>query len=162
MNEFSKLAEQYTPMIHHIIKSLAIYKNKEDFVQIGLIGLWEAKSKFDPDKGKFLTYAYTTVKGKILNEFTKESLFETRNTPLEMESQDFVQKAVTFDEPLQLETLKTYCEGLTKNQADWLLLTFQEQKSLPEIASQLGVTVSAVKSWRQSALKKLRKDQALL
>lgn len=157
MEDFSKLAEQYTPMIFSIIKSLSIYKNKEEFFQTGLIGLWEAHSRFDPAKGKFITYAYGIVKGTIMNELRKEHLFEKRNTPLDFESHDFAEIFLTRDEPLQLENLQSYCEGLTKNQANWLLLTFQENRSLAEIAEQLGVSVAAVKSWRQSALKKLRK-----
>ncbi|PLT35809.1 sigma-70 family RNA polymerase sigma factor [Bacillus sp. V5-8f] len=161
MDEFSKLAEQYTPMIHSIIRTLGIYKNKEEFFQIGLIGLWEAEAKFNPEMGKFFTYAYSTVKGKILNELRKEHGFETRHTPLDLETGDVINRMITLDEPLQLENLQTYCDGLTKHQADWLLLTFQEGKSLPEIASKLGVSVAAVKSWRQSALKKLRKNPEL-
>ncbi|MDQ0218116.1 sigma-70 family RNA polymerase sigma factor [Peribacillus cavernae] len=160
MDDFSKLADQYTPMIHHIIKSLSIYKNKEEFFQVGLIGLWEAQSKFDPTKGKFLSYAYGNVKGRILNELKKEHLLETRNTPLEFESNDFGEEIPIRDEPLQPERLQSYCEGLTKNQSKWVMLTFQEDKSLTEIAEQLGVSVAAVKSWRQSALKKLRKNWA--
>ncbi len=33
---FEGLAEQYTSMIHHMIKKLAIYKNKEEFFLLGL------------------------------------------------------------------------------------------------------------------------------
>ncbi|MFK4998640.1 sigma factor [Bacillus sp. N9] len=29
-----------------------------------MIALWEAKQRFDPDKGRFSTYAYSYIKGE--------------------------------------------------------------------------------------------------
>lgn len=154
MEDFSKLADQYSPMIYKIISSLSIYKNKEEFFQIGLIALWEARTKFDPVKGSFLNFAYLMVKGRMLNELRKEHHYDSRNTSFEIESFD---KLLARDEPFPIENLQSYCEGLTGNQARWLILTFQEERTQSEIASQLGVSVAAVKSWRKTALKKLRK-----
>jgi RNA polymerase sigma factor (sigma-70 family) len=161
MDDFSKLAAQYTPMIYRIIRSLSIYKNKEEFFQIGLIALWEAQAKFDPSRGIFLNYAYTVVKGRILNELKKEHRLDERTMPLEMESYEVSKSMLSIEEPLALENLKSYCESLTNNQKNWLLLTFQEDRSLSEISEQFGVSVAAVKSWRQSALKRLRKQSHL-
>ncbi|CAH0345881.1 sigma-70 family RNA polymerase sigma factor [Bacillus sp. CECT 9360] len=160
MEDFSKLADQYSPMIHKIIRTLSIYKNKEEFFQIGLIALWEAQTKFDPTKGSFLNFAYLIVKGRMLNELRKENRYDSRNKSFEIESIDISTKVMVRDEPFLIENLQFYCEGLTRNQAHWLILTFQEERSHSEIAEQLGVSVAAVKSWRQSALKKLRKKAA--
>lgn len=46
-------------MIYQIIRSLHIYKNEEEFYQIGLIGLWEAQQRFDEQKGRFFNFAYS-------------------------------------------------------------------------------------------------------
>ena len=59
-------------MIYQIIHSLHIYKNHDEFYQIGLIALWEASNQFDETKGAFLSYAYATVKGRILTEIAKQ------------------------------------------------------------------------------------------
>lgn len=150
MEDFSKLAIQYTPMIHQIIQTLSIYKNKDDFFQIGLIALWEAQTKFDENKGRFLNFAYTSVKGRMLNELAKQHR-EERKIPLQMDS-------YCYDSILQLETILSYTETLTVKQKNWVLLTFIENLSLPEIADKLEVSVAAVKSWRSSALQKLRKE----
>ena len=58
-------------MIHCIIRKLSIYTNKDEFVQIGLIALWEAHRRFNPQKGLFSNYAYTYIKGSMMQELTK-------------------------------------------------------------------------------------------
>ena len=47
------------------------YKDKEEFIQIGLIALWEASRAFDPAKGQFMSYAFTTIKGRMLSHIQK-------------------------------------------------------------------------------------------
>ena len=73
MESFEQLAEQYTPMIYKIMNSLHIYKNRDEFFQLGFISLWEALQRFDANKGDFTNYAYTYIKGKFLSEMTKNS-----------------------------------------------------------------------------------------
>ena len=70
--DFERLSAQYSNMIHSIIHSLHIYKDHDDFYQIGLIALWNASENFDEEKGKFSTYAYSFIKGRILTHLKKE------------------------------------------------------------------------------------------
>lgn len=161
MEDFSTIATQYKPMIYHIIRRLSIYKNKDDFFQIGLIALWEAYEKFDSKQGEFLNYAYMTVKGRMINEIKRQ---KKRELPVILvEHFDGIEDGI-FDcyESLQLENITVYTKDLTENQKRWLVLTFIEQKTLAEIASTYGVSVAAVKSWRKSALKKLRSNRYFL
>lgn len=71
MESFEQLVEQYIPMMHKIIHSLNIYKNKEEFYQLGLIALWEASKRYDPKKGKLASYVYMYIKGYLLMELKK-------------------------------------------------------------------------------------------
>ncbi|PLS16462.1 RNA polymerase subunit sigma-24 [Bacillus sp. M6-12] len=153
---FSDLAVQYTPLIKSIIRSLSIYKNKEEFFQVGLLALWEAETKYDPQKGTFQTFAYSIIKGRMLNELKKSNKWETRNQ-LTYEQGGVVGEALPFHANfLELEQLDCYCEGLTVNQKQWLILTYFHRMSITEIAMHTNTTPSAVKSWRRSALKKLK------
>ncbi|WP_238579120.1 sigma factor [Neobacillus niacini] len=70
MESFEQLAIQYDPMIQRIIYSLHIYKNKDEFLQHGLIALWKASKRFDPARN-YSTYAYYYIKGYLLMELTK-------------------------------------------------------------------------------------------
>lgn len=161
MEDFSAVAIQFKPMIHQIMSRLSIYKNKDDFFQIGLIALWEAYKKFDSNQGEFLNYAYMTVKGRMINELKRQRIRELPSISLEYVN---IQDKGMLDcyESLQHEHMIMYTKNLTENQKKWLILTFIEQKTLTEIASTYNVTVSAVKSWRSSALRKLRSHSDFL
>ena len=81
MESFDELVVQYQPMIHKIIQSLHIYKDKDEFYQTGLIGLWEATQSFDERKGSFSNYAYTYMKGKILFQMNQNNQWKSTFIP---------------------------------------------------------------------------------
>lgn len=158
MESFEQLAEQYQPMIHKIVHSLHLYKDKEEYFQLGLIALWEASMRFDPNKGSFPNYAYTSIKGTLLTElrktlkdaekyiFPKEEFWELIEDP-------------GLERPLLAEDLNTYCQALTVNQRKWLFYTVNCGLSIKELAEQENVSLSAVKSWRAGARAKLVKQR---
>ena len=155
MENFEQLSKQYTPMIHKIINSLNIYKNRDEFFHHGLIALWEADKRFDPDKGNFTSYAYTYVKGYILSELRRANLYVERSVyPLD-EFWETIEAPRTED-ALDDETLLTYCRYLTENQKKWVMYTVLRDLSIKEIAQLEGVSVSAVKNWRAGAREKMR------
>ncbi|MFD6440459.1 sigma-70 family RNA polymerase sigma factor [Peribacillus sp. NPDC060186] len=157
MEDFSVVANEYTPMIHHIIRSLSIYKNKDDFFQIGLIALWESYEKFNDDKGKFSNFAYTVIKGRIINELKRHHKYETHIRPFDAATLEVKAPFAMHEEAFVLENILIYTETLTLNQQRWLLQTFIGHKTISEIADMYQVTTAAVNSWRKSALHKLRK-----
>ena len=161
MDNFEELVEQYTPMIHRILQSLSIYRNKDEFQQTALIALWEAQLGFAPQKGSFTNYAYSYIKGKLLLELTQRSRYEAGNVYPNEEYWEVIEGDYS-DRPLELEQLLSYCEGLSKKETKWVVAAFVEDLSVKEMAEREKVSVSAVKQWKLSALKKLRSSLALL
>jgi RNA polymerase sigma factor (sigma-70 family) len=157
MEDFSAVTVEFTPMIHHIIRSLSIYKNKDDFFQIGLIALWESYEKFNEENGKFSNFAYTVIKGRIINELKRHHKYETHTRPFDSAILEVKDRFTMHEEAFVLENILIYTETLTLNQQRWLLQTFIGNKTISEIADMFQVTTAAVKSWRKSALLKLRK-----
>jgi len=155
MEDFQMIMKEYEAMIHHILHSLRIYKNYDEFFQIGLIALWEAKEKFDPSKGSFTSYAYMTMKGRLLSEIKRCSKVEERQFYPKEEFWD-----IQFDEgavkPLEKDTLLAYCEGLTNNQKKWVVATFYLGMNSAELAAYEKVSPSAVKKWKKGTLEKIR------
>ena len=159
METFTEIAEQYRPMIYSIIQSLSIYKNKDEFYQVGLIALWEAQTKFDSNRGVlFSTYAYKVIKGKLLNELHKHVRID--DTCIATDIQEIAEDPSLSSSDLHLESeyLSCYCENLTESQRRWVIGTFQDHLSISELAERYGVSQSAVKSWRKSAMMKLQKS----
>jgi len=155
MEEFQTVFKKYEAMIHHIIRSLRIYKNYDEFFQIGVIALWEAKTRFDSKKGSFTSFAYMTVKGKLLTELKKSATIDERYHYPKEEFWD-IQLDEASTVPLEIETLLTYCEGLTANQKKWVVATFYLGMNSAELAANEKVSPSAVKKWKRGAMEKMK------
>ncbi|MBS4214952.1 sigma-70 family RNA polymerase sigma factor [Neobacillus rhizophilus] len=150
MESFEQLAEQYQPMIHKIIHSLHLYTDLEEFYQIGLISLWEASQRFNPEKGNFTNYAYSYIRDKLLMELNKMAKIQERSFCPENEFWEMAPDC-RQDPSLEKETLSSCLEMLTPKQQNWLLCTLHSGLSVKEIAERESVTVSAVKQWREGA-----------
>lgn len=155
MESFEQLAEQYEPMIHKIMSTLHIYKNKEEFRQLGLISLWEAQQNFNPEKGNFSSYAYTCMKGKFLSEMTEFNKQEERSVHPKEEFWEFIEDPF-IKQPLEGKLILSYCGSLTPHQTKWVLYTFIHNLTISEIAEKENVSISAVKAWRKGAKLKLK------
>jgi RNA polymerase sigma factor (sigma-70 family) len=155
VEHFDELVVQYTPMIHKIMQTLHIYKNHEEFYQTGLIGLWEAQQNFDQEKGDFANYAYTSIKGKMLYAMNQSNKHEEKVVYPQEEFWSILEDTNPGN-LLEMETLRTYCEGLTEKETKWVIAHCKDCRSIREIAKRENVSVSAVKQWRVGALRKLR------
>ncbi|WP_071460884.1 sigma-70 family RNA polymerase sigma factor [Bacillus massilinigeriensis] len=157
MESFEHLYRQYTPLINGLMNSLHIYKNKEEFFQLGLIGLWKARNQFNGSKGDFTSYAYTTIRGLFLTELTKHNRESQTATP----ATDELLNAFQDNRPspvLEKELLQSYCAAghLTKNQTKWVFHHCLDKMTIKEISAKENVSPSAVKQWRAGAKEKLK------
>jgi len=157
MESFEEVLEQYRPMIYHMIRRLRIYKNVDEFEQIGLIALWEAYQNMQEDKGSFTGYAYATIRGKMLTALAKARK-EGETVVYPKEEFWSVETDMSLRPPLELETLLSYCDGLTENEKKWVVATFYLQLKPGEIAVIEGKSISAIKKWRKGALEKIKKQ----
>ncbi len=71
-----QLIEKYIPLIKHIVNRMNVnlppYLEYEDLISYGVFGLMQAIERYDTKKGiKFETYAYTRIKGSIIDELRK-------------------------------------------------------------------------------------------
>lgn len=158
MESFEQLAAQYEPMIHKVMNLLHIYKNKDEFFQLGLIGLWEAVKSYNPEKGDFKNHAFTFIKGKFLDEMKKSNKHDKRYIHPKEGFWEVVED-FTEDHPFENMLILTYCVDLTPNQTKWVLYTCINCLTIAEIAQKENVSISAVKAWRKGAKEKLRKVQ---
>ncbi len=152
-----EILQQFEPLVKKQILSLQIYKNQEDFYQIGLIGLWEAYQRFDPEKGAFPSFAQITVRGKMLQHMKDQVRFEQRHTSVSDEILEYLEDTES-ERPLEREMILSYCDGLSDKQLMWVKHAIIDNKKLREIAEIEGVPANHIKSWRREALRKLLKN----
>lgn len=46
-------------------------RHDDDLYQVGLIGLWKAIERYDPQKGAFSSYAYSCIRCELADEFRR-------------------------------------------------------------------------------------------
>jgi len=71
-----QLILKYIPLVKHVLGRLPVVLpsglDREDLYSVGVCGLIHAADTYDPSKGAiFKTYAYTTVRGAILDELRR-------------------------------------------------------------------------------------------
>jgi RNA polymerase sigma factor FliA len=74
--ERDRLVEQFLPLVRYVVARLPVTMpgslDRDDFYSVGVIGLMHAASTFDPRRGaSFKTFAYTAIRGAILDEIRK-------------------------------------------------------------------------------------------
>lgn len=74
--ERDRLVEQYLPLVRYVVARLPVTLpgslDRDDFYSVGVMGLMHAASTFDPGRGaSFKTFAYTAIRGAILDEVRK-------------------------------------------------------------------------------------------
>lgn len=71
-----RLVEQFLPLVRYVVARLPVTLpgslDRDDFYSVGVMGLMHAASTFDPQRGaSFKTFAYTAIRGAILDEVRK-------------------------------------------------------------------------------------------
>jgi RNA polymerase sigma factor for flagellar operon FliA len=74
--ERDRLVEQFLPLVRHVVARIPITMpatlSREDFYSVGVMGLMHAAAAYDPNRGaSFKTFAYTAIRGAILDEIRK-------------------------------------------------------------------------------------------
>jgi RNA polymerase sigma factor (sigma-70 family) len=155
---FEQIASMYDPLIKSQIRLYHLTAHFDQYYQAGLLGLWKAYETFDPKKGEFSSYAFLHVRGRILQELRGEARKQQKEENHDPhESHAF--RTLSFEDTIPLledETMNLYLMHLTENQQRWVTQKVFHMRSEAEIAEMFGVTVYAVKSWRKSAIKRLR------
>ena len=74
--ERDRLVEQYLPLVRYVVARLPVTMpgtlDRDDFYSVGVIGLMHAAATYDPTRGAaFKTFAYTAIRGAILDEIRR-------------------------------------------------------------------------------------------
>jgi RNA polymerase sigma factor (sigma-70 family) len=155
VENFNEIVKQYEPMIHKIILTLGIYKDREEFYQTGLIALWQAAERYNQERGAFSSFAYPYIKGHLQTEMTKRNKHGEQYISVDDESWSLIPDLSC---PIPFEYEQLDCEGLTDKEKKWLNYTVSQGLSIKEIATLEKVSQSTVKLWRSGARMKLREE----
>ncbi|MHA6250816.1 sigma-70 family RNA polymerase sigma factor [Oceanobacillus sp. CAU 1775] len=171
---FEEIVEQNERRIHYHLHKLRIQDPHQEFYQEGLIAMWSAYKKYQPDKGPLSTYFNFIIHRRLIDLIRKESRRINKETPMATEEEETLDRAnyqnSTNTEP-QKDIITEHLtdnshlwmqirELLTEKQWKWVQYYIIEDISLKEIAEKENVSVEAVKGWAKEARRKLRHPQA--
>lgn len=152
---FDEVLMAYEPMIYASLRRLRIYKDHEQFIQSGRIGLWQAWTRYQEERGDFAPFAYRSIYGAMLDELKKSCMNDQQSSPTEDDILErFIRSAVKSYEVIS--GIQEAIEVLNNDEQKLIQLLFLEGYTLDEVAARMGLSKSGVKKKRERTLVKLR------
>ena len=150
-NALSSLYDKYSGAIYGVI--IRICKDEalaEDILQETFLKIWQKAHSFDPEKGKFYTWAHRIAKNAVLNALrSKRNLIQNEDLSVYSNKEEFNTKtdylalngSIKKLEPHHQKAIDlVYFKGLTHREAH----------------EEMAVPLGTFKSYVKQALKKLR------
>ena len=149
---FESIVELYEPLIKKFLTKYHLLTEFDEYRQIAWIALWEAYSLYDPKKGAFPAYASAMIRGHLLTEIKRRKQYCDRYTLTEHIQDGAV---TTEGEP---PVLDIPLSALSDRERQWFKAAILEGLSTKDIADYYGVSQDTVRSWKKSAVKKLKQQ----
>lgn len=156
-NALYQLYDKYSGALYGVI--IRMCKDDDlakDLLQESFIKIWQKISSYDPQKGKFYTWAYRIAKNTTLNALRKSSpliqtddlsVYENRNTELEVSDTSNLKGILADLEPQHQRAIDlVYFKGYTHQEAHKVM----------------DVPLGSFKSYVRQALVKLRERRSEL
>lgn len=154
---FEEVLEAVQPMITSIITKLQIYKDFDYYRQIASIAVWKAWLKAQPAKGQFSAYIYSSIKGEILNELSKEKNYLERITVVEDETLHYMlSERERGESQKSSDYLECIFTQLEQGERHIILLYYVAGYNDREIADILGLSNAVSKKRRMRVIQRLR------
>lgn len=150
---FEKIFKQNENRIHYQMQRLGISDPNGEFFSEGIVAMWTAYKKYEPERGPMSTYFNYMIRYRLLDLIRKKVQEKEKEHAL------FTEEITSSPLPEMVDEKQweAVFSGLTRNQRKWVYYFITREMTLREIAEREGVSVEAVKSWGKQARKKLRK-----
>lgn len=154
---FEEVLEAVQPMITSIITKLQIYKDFDSYRQIASIAVWKAWLKAQPAKGQFSAFIYSSIKGEILNELSKEKKYLERITVVEDETLHYMlSERERGESQKSSDYLESILTQLEQGERNIIFLYYVAGYNDREIADILDLSIAVCKKRRMRVIQRLR------
>ncbi|WP_336047098.1 sigma-70 family RNA polymerase sigma factor [Solibacillus ferritrahens] len=154
MQEIEQIILDHEELIKKAIFKLKIYRDFEEYMQVGRIALWKAAKSFDKTKGEFAMFAYMTVKYAITRELSRSIDVSESEISVEEEVYSNVEQQPAIQPSLEWPE---WFSKLKEDEQFLLKALFLEDLNLKEVADKYGLPYEALKKRRQRLFTKIRK-----
>ncbi len=148
----SQLYDAYAPAIYGvIIRMCKDEQHAQNILQDTFLTIWEKSHQFNPEKGKFYTWAYRIAKNKTLNFLRADKkLIQTEDLSVYKDREEAVKTDTDF---LQLKGCLNQLEPHHKKALE---LVYFNGLTHREAHEEMNVPLGTFKSYIKQALKKLK------
>ena len=151
---FSEIFDFIAPKINaYYIKNNLSIEQAEELTQEVLSTIWLKAELFNPEKSKFITWSFTIARNKKIDLYRKNK----KNDIDEEDIRDFLYENNKLDDYEIESTINNITQELDENQKKLIKMSFFEQKSHKNIASELEIPLGTVKSRIRATLNKMQK-----
>ena len=138
----------FLPLQHYAMRYLYDWKQAEDLVQDAFLSLWDHLERYDEKQPVFYYLRDLEIQGKHQDKIIEAMLFSGIEDP-------------EIDEDIH-ERLKTILDTLPEKQKEVVLLHIVEKKKIKEIATQMDIAETTVKTHFKRAMAILRNNLKLV
>ena len=151
---FSEIFDFIAPKINaYFIQNNLSIEQAEELTQEVLSTIWLKAELFNPEKSKFITWSFTIARNKKIDFYRRNQ----KNVANEEDIRDFLYTENKSDDYEIESTIKDITKDLDENQKKLIKMSFFEQKSHKNIASELEIPIGTVKSRIRASLNKMQK-----
>ena len=151
---FSEIFDFIAPKINaYFLQNNLSIEQAEELTQEVLSTIWLKAELFNPEKSKFITWSFTIARNKKIDFYRRNQ----KNVANEEDIRDFLYTENKSDDYEIESTIKDITKDLDENQKKLIKMSFFEQKSHKNIASELEIPIGTVKSRIRASLNKMQK-----
>ena len=78
---FEEIMKQNERRVHYYIHRLKVNDTHQDFFQEGLVAMWHAYEKYQPNKGALSTYFNYTIRHRLIDLIQKKAKEQRNDVP---------------------------------------------------------------------------------
>ncbi|OBW55949.1 RNA polymerase subunit sigma-24 [Solibacillus silvestris] len=154
MLDVEQLIFENETLIKKVIFNLKIYRDIDEYMQVGRIALWQASQKIDETKGDFAMFAYMSVKYAIIRALSKANHVSEHELAVE-EDVMIINSQQHYFITSNMEWPEWF-EELNKDEQFLLIALYEKELSVKEFADKYRLNYETIKKRRQRLLSKLR------
>ena len=137
------------------------HKNDQDLLQSGYIGLWEAATKWNPDKGKFEPFARHCIRNNMLDYLRNANSMKNQTvdkSPPE-EAKDYEDENIENMDAQNHDLQRRINEAWPQNSRErYVLIALSNGQSKLQIAVSLGIQQQTVQKIARRAYEGIKKE----
>ncbi len=158
---FSELYDLITPrmlgLVRHVLKDHA---QSEEVVQEVLLEVWQTANRFDPNKGKAVTWMLTMAHRRAIDRVRSAQSSRDRDTKIGI--RDLTREYDSVSENVEIriehERVQKALTRLTDLQRQAVELAYYGGLTHSEVSTQLGVPIGTVKTRLRDGMIRLREE----